>query len=534
MDKSLKFFLVFAIAAIILTIYLKITLVLFKNQFKADVNRNDKAATDLIEFAYDIHFNPPPDKIVVDNPYECTPTDLRPCKLDDPFSCIGCKSLISTCVHFEKDTTYVDFNGNESTIPANETSNDGYCLTQSNANQRCNPYHGDLVLVQTDPDSKESMLFCDCKNPGYIGNTDILGACDDVFICNGKIDDINQPLEDINCVCTDGMTPETINNVPTCTNPTVGDYKHYDDPLFYENVETVPKSRFVNDISGTGKFPGQKIRNPCKYCLFTGVHIPNGEMVMTDDEDGGWQCVMKDSKQRGLAIRRDPNHRLLKGAKGADAVIDVLLNAVLVHGYLKETTFEQMTGLFLIEHNKAISKYLNLNMDKKFAYIDLYKHDLVFPGSFGTMRMARFPGVYCTGPEVPGYIWDDFSFKCYFSNYIPSNRNPSGFDSYMETYGGGVFFERAPKCPPKHHSFITGNSFKQWWHYEDYNSAHYKKTVNGLMKYEITQAFKRSEAVKYIFTIHYLQQQESYHWGTSEADVFKKWFAITIPKDEDP
>lgn len=526
MDKSIIHFLIFVVVVLVVVIFLKITLVTFTRQMKKELQANVEE-NNLLDFAYDIHFNPPPDQIIIDNPYECTPLDLKPCTLDNGLSCAGCKSLLATCVHFPKDTKFIDYNGVESIIKANATENDGYCLTQVNSNQRCNPYHGDLVLIQTDPDSKESLLYCDCKNPGYIGNTELLGGCDTVFICNGKIDNLQQPLENIKCLCENDMISVTKNDVPTCVAPTVAEFTKYNDPSFFNNVETVPKDRFIDDVKN--RFPGQHLRNPCKYCLLTGNYVENGEMVPTDDD--GWQCVLRYSTKRGMPIRRHDTRRILRGSRGPDAVIDIKLYKLLIHGYLNETTFEQMTAMIRTSDNSDILKYLNVPIDKTYAFINLQKHELVFPESFGAMRMNRAPGVYCTGPQVPGIIWDDLSFHCYFSNTIPSNRNPGNYDTYIQNYAPGFDFATFPECPPKHHSVITGNSFKWWYHYEAYNSAHSKNVTNGLMKYEISQYFKRSQAVKYIMSIYNFDTSESNHYGTPNEALYDQWFAQTIPTE---
>nr|WOZ57614.1 PIF-1 [Menippe mercenaria nudivirus] len=530
MEFNMKFFIIFSICVLVIIIYVKITLVLFTNKFKTNIAENESQYSDLITFAYDIYFKPPTDKIVIENPYNCTPMDLRPCKLDDGLSCIGCKSLIARCINFTKDTTYIDHNGVETIIPANTSPNDGYCLTQTNPTQLCNPYHGDLVLVQTAPDALESMLYCDCKQPGLVGKSDILGSCDEPFICDGKVDDVNQPLEDIECQCENDMISTTSNNIPTCIIPTIEQFTDFDNPTFYDSIETVSKDRFNKNISGSGKFPGKFLKNPCKYCLFTGVYIANGEMVKTDDD--GWQCVMKSSKQRGLAIRRDRSSRLLKGAVGPDAVIDVKLKAIITQGYIHEVTFEQMTGIMEVGANESILKYLNVPRNLRYAYINLYGHELVFPGSFGSMYMTKFPGIVCDGPEVAFVIWDDFAYSCFFSNEIWHNRKPSGHSSYMIHYGFGMSFETAPKCPPKHHSILTGAAFNKWMEYENLNSAHSRIDVNGLAKYEIRQDFKDRDTVRYICSVFDFTTSTSKHFATESMDLYKKWYSHLIPKKD--
>lgn len=528
MDKSLLFFIILSVIFIVLAVIIKLSLVKFNKQFQSKLNKNQEAINDLFSFSYDIYFKAPPDTIVIENPYNCTPIDLQPCKINDPFSCIGCKSLIATCLHFEKDTPYIDFNGVEHTIPANVDINDGYCLTQNNPSQACNPYHGDLVLIQTDPDSLESMLYCKCKNPGYIGKSEIDGACDDVFICNGKIDDINQPLLEIKCECENGTVSQLINDVPSCTTPSVKEYTEFDNDFYFEGVETVDSDRFVDDISSIGRYPGAKLMNPCKYCLLTGKYIPNGEMVPTEDD--GWQCVLLNSKGGGLPIRRNKTNRVLKGISGPDAIINLNILELYVHGYLNETKFEQMTAIFSTHDNIDMLKYMGVPTNGLFTYLDLQPHQLVFPESFGSMSFINYPGVMCTGPQVWGVLWDDLVYHCDFTNEVPWDRNPKDHKSYKSYYKSNIIFATGPKCPAKHHSLMSSGAFRNWDKYEGFNSAHFPTVVNRLVKYEITQDFKSSTDIKYIMSTFNFSTGESVHYGSNNSDIYDQWFAITIPK----
>ncbi|QBB28633.1 PIF-1 [Homarus gammarus nudivirus] len=530
-DKSLIVFICLFVLFLVLTTFLKRSLTKFNSQLHTEFTKNEEAINHLFEFAYDIHFNPPPDNIIVDNPYECTPTDLRPCDINDPFSCAGCKSLISSCVHIDKDTKYIDADGNETTIAKNTNENDGYCLTQLNHSQACNPYHGELVMVQAGPKSREMMLYCDCKNPGFIGKTHLNGACNEVFICDGDIDDINQPLEKISCICKDYMVPQLSNHIPTCIAPMVKDYKGYEDENFYHGVETVDRDRFVGNISDIGNFPGSQIKNPCRYCLVTGNYVGNGTMVRT--EDGGWQCGLLNSQRRGLPIRRDPKYRILKGKAGPDAVIDVRVVKLYLHGYVYENVYGQKTAVLETAENIDILKYMNVKTDKKYAFIDLGGHQLVFPGSFGEMDIHMYPAIVCTGIEVPVLWVDDFQYKCDFSNNIPTDRNPAGHLAYTSIYQQHprIAFETAPACPPKHHSFLTGWTFKKWRFFEGYNSIHYRRVVNGLQKYEIKQGVIQSQKIKYMISVIDLKEEESAHYGAPNWSIYMEWYATLIIKD---
>ncbi|UHB41763.1 PIF-1 [Macrobrachium rosenbergii nudivirus] len=532
MEKPLITFIILCGVFIILTIILKVFMVNFNKKFETKIKDNTTDLSDIIKFSYDIYFNPPPDDFVIENPDACSATDRKTCSMKDPFSCSSCKSLLATCKHFAEDIKYVDSEGNTSIIPKNTTEDEGYCITQENISQMCNPYHGDLILIQPDKKSPNVRLFCDCKNPGYIGKTNINGACDEVFICNGKIDNINQPLTDIRCVCGDDYESILVNDVPSCVFSTVENFKGYDKDDFYGDIPLVSVDNFNSDIRNY--YPGKKLPDPCKYCMLTGDYIPNGKMVESDD---GWQCVTSKIDKGGLPIRRSLSQRLLAGTKGPDAVINLKVQNILIQGYQQNTEFEQIVVTFKVKDNKKILAYIDKDMleisPRQQGFLNLTNHELVFPGSFGSGRFISFPGTYCTGIEIP-FTWvDDFQYNCFFSNEIPHNRNPANHNSYYTNYGNNTFFDTAPNCPPKHHSFMTGGAFSQWKMYEGFNSAHSKRISNGLIKYEISQKFKNTSDVRYVLSQFSAPGGYANHYGAPNRNDFLKWYKYLIPREDE-
>ncbi len=535
MSKELIAFIVLAVIFLIITLFLKTTLNKFNKTFNARLTENEENVTKLREFSYDLYFKNPPNEIVVENPDDCTPSELKECILDNPYSCAGCKSLISTCVNFPKDTKYIDYNGKEIIIPKNKTANDGYCLTQKNPEQACNPYHGDLVLIQTDPNSLESMLYCECKNPGYIGNAEVNGACNEVFICDGKIDNINKPLEDINCICNDDESPTTISNTPVCTKAIVKTYDKYDDGVFYNNIETISIDRFTGDI--IKGFPGKELRNPCKYCLITGEYIENGTMVVSDD---GWQCALINAKTGiGLPIRRNPNYRILKGTAGPDGIINIKLESVIMQGFLFSTDFEQMTAKIKVSdaNNKKILQRMGMEIVNPYVYINLKGHELVFPGSFGELIMMNTPAVVCDGHIFPGWA-DDLFYTCYFDNFVPTDRVPKHYELTNVTWNVEnqplLITQSAPKCPKPSHNIFTGAVFKDWKRLENLNPSYYIKTHNQLNRYHVWESFKQNSEIRYIMFLHNFNFQYSTFFGTMNMDAFNTWKRNLIPiEDED-
>lgn len=232
-------------------------------------------------FSTDIQLDPFPENFDVSGIYDCNATSLKECLVDDPTTLFGCKELLVRCVHFEKDTEYLN-DGNSTMIPANATPNDGYALPVTNLASACNPYHGDLVLVSLDSDSTEYMMICSCKNPGYIGNLHILDSCENVFICNGKIDDINRPLDEINCICDDNQASfrYDLDGVPVCKILTVSEANKLSDdwssmvPWIHDRLLTT--SAFSRTIADNVK--SSVLLDPCRSSIHDmSVEIPGGK-----------------------------------------------------------------------------------------------------------------------------------------------------------------------------------------------------------------------------------------------------------------
>lgn len=165
------------------------------------------------------------------NEHDCNATSLHKCDITDARTLFGCRELMVKCQHFDVDTPYIDNTGNNDEtgqqkppiiIPRNDAPNEGYALAIRVLADSCNPYHGDLVLTSLNPTSKEYMMVCSCKNPGYIGNEHLLGNCTTLYVCNGHVDNINRPLNQIECACK--ATENSVrydDGVPVCKEMTV-------------------------------------------------------------------------------------------------------------------------------------------------------------------------------------------------------------------------------------------------------------------------------------------------------------------------
>jgi hypothetical protein len=231
---------------------------------------DDHRDVDIPRFKTDVFFEPYPSTVNIENRYDCNVKSLRVCDINDPTTLFGCKELTVRCHHFDKDTPYM-VQGDATIIPKNKSSTEGYALAITDITKSCNPYHGDLVLIASNKDSTEYMLICSCKNAGYIGNENLLGSCETVFVCNGKIDDINQPLEKINCQCPPEKNSERnkIDNVPYCAtmkvtaaNSRYSDWTHL---VRWINDRQIPISAYDRTIAGNLNV--KYLLNPCRNSL---------------------------------------------------------------------------------------------------------------------------------------------------------------------------------------------------------------------------------------------------------------------------
>lgn len=238
-------------------------------------------APDIPKFSANVHFDPYPSTTNIENQYDCNAQSLRKCDITDSSTLFGCKELTARCRHFDEDVKYYR-DGKESIIPKNSSPNEGYALAITTLADACNPYHGDLVLVAANRESTEYMLICSCKNPGFIGNEHLLGNCSDVFICDGKVDNIDQPFENIQCVCDTGKISKRANktDAPVCEVMTVKDANEkladWTDLLDFKGRDTLNIRHFNATLRGNLKV--RELVNPCLYAINDySINIPDAE-----------------------------------------------------------------------------------------------------------------------------------------------------------------------------------------------------------------------------------------------------------------
>lgn len=499
---------------LICTILIVVVLYLLWLFRKIEFDRNQDR--ELYNFSADIHFNPFPTEINVSNPYVCTGENLKPCKLDDQTSCIGCQSMIARCVNFPNDTLYFDSDGNEYTIPKNEDPNDGYCLTLTNdININCNVFHGDLAIVKLDPDDQTSMFFCNCKNPGLIGNTSLLGACDIPFICNGEIDEINQPIEDIKCKCPLGqISTQNNENIPICVDMTIAQANNagiLNDVLQSVDIDTTPIENYNPQLQNRLTSVKELI-HPCKLCPLTQKRIPNG-IYGTMQNEKFCSIHMGNVSYRnsylGIPYRRSPHERLLVGdIGGPDAVLGAYWHELVIY---EDFEFRHQTTLYKIEYqlNEDIYKALNLN-PLEFYWI---KSDTLMVGlhiATPPVNFDKIPGSSC---------WEQWpNYDCTFSVDMMDGtnlRNVPFNNNVLEYIAPNSNILRTPQVVRPSGPFLFRDA---WDGMQDLNQSvdGWVKEINGeLYPYFTINGFTSSSVRQSIFA----ENAQMISWGFRRRDV---------------
>lgn len=220
------------------------------------------------------------DTIVSNNKFDCNIHTLHVCLLNDVSTLFGCNELNVKCEHFNDDITAHE-NGHQITIPRNEHPNEGYALPITQRSDLCNPFHGDYVLVALDTTSTEYMLLCQCREPGYIGNESLLGSCNTVFMCDGKIDNINQPINKIQCICDPSQKNDRlIDGLPVCKSLSILEANEkFDDWSTVLNWNDLP-TQSINIFNPTirGNLKTSKLVDPCQRSILDySIRVDTGQ-----------------------------------------------------------------------------------------------------------------------------------------------------------------------------------------------------------------------------------------------------------------
>jgi len=466
----------------------------------------------LLTFSADLVFEPFPQTIDISNPDVCSGYDLKPCRLNDATSCIGCQNLISSCVHFDNDTEYIDYDGQKSIIPKNEDSNDGYCLSVVYTEDFCNLYHGDMALVQIEPASTDTMLICNCRNPGLIGNTSIKGACDTVFICDGKIDDINKPLSEINCKCPKSSINERLNDIPNCRIRNIYEANDILDDILIKPDRNLllPNDAEFFDPNIYQNIGASHLINPCISCPVTGKRILNSAIATFGRNNKSCSLNFADhfknnrNEYFGIPYRRSPDDRLLVGSIGPDAILGVYWNELLIYAGL-EGVMQRFVFLFNSTSNSEFFDRLELDKSKRYAIaVDELLLGVNLP----------IPNVKKSGPEsICSSFWP--TYKCQWIPDAP-NSNVTHFTSNItpiDTKSNTLSYTPYRDISG---SFLWGKD--NWYHMMDLNYWFVEKEVNidtVIQKYVTNN--------ENYFTNYFADRVKFMCWGFRANDTNGEW-----------
>lgn len=265
-----------------------------------DADTTDAAASKTISALYglpsfsapQVHFEPFPHKIAIENEFDCNAKSLRTCAMDDPRTLFGCRELHVSCHHFDQETIHYE-NGLPNKIPPNRGPNEGYALAIPVTAEVCNPYHGDLALVTLSASSRQYVLLCRCKNPGFVGKATLLGDCTVPTICGGRVVSLDRELRDLECQCKPHEhSVRYEDGLPACKTLLVHEandrFDDWTDLLAWDNDRTLPTRYFSATIAQNVR--SRVLLDPCRNALTdTRIEIPKGRY---DAQHG--QCLLTD------------------------------------------------------------------------------------------------------------------------------------------------------------------------------------------------------------------------------------------------
>lgn len=324
-----------------------------------------------------INFNYDHNKTIQNN-LTCNITTLQPCSMKNKTSCFGCKNLTSSCQHFESDTK-AKIGDEEFTIPANKSPDEGYCLPLTVFATKCNPYHGDFIIGGIED---RYGLFCICKDPGVVTNTELNGPCETrsnavpyPFV------DINVPLDQLQLQCPPGTTSgRTESNIPTCFPNLVSDAGEY---RLATQTEQGNFNSYLNQ-------PTEVVLtyDPCKYCLATNERVESASLTK---QGNGYVCK---GSTEALPIRRDPNARLLSGDTGPDAILKLPDRYILFQVLPSKFGVIEIPSYYLITFQSMrnwdpwlVKQEQVVGGDTLYFYYFDASHQIYFPFSFNTLTL---------------------------------------------------------------------------------------------------------------------------------------------------
>lgn len=370
----------------------------------------------LHKFSTNFSFDEYPSDLNIHNKFDCDVKDLKTCIVGDFTTLYGCRQLAVRCIHFNSDTE-CHVKGEKFVIPKNKSISEGYALPIIHLADECNPFHGDFILIASNNKATEYMLICQCKHPGFIGNDHVLGNCSGVRVCKGKIDNINKPLREINCLCNDNETSNRNQNdeVPVCRELSISEanqkYTDWTTKVVWENSRTIAKSIFNKTIADNLNVT--KLLNPCSNSLID-MSVENKNAFYSEKYK---TCAVRGE---GIPIK----NKLLNPSNFTIKISDLEIKLETIDAVIHTDPYSGLRltdrvgnlrqKIVVFTKMPVYNKYLNENdKDEKMLYIHL-------EGSVGFGKFAQLFDDRCSALHLIGASCAPIPFvsdyKC-FTNY---------------------------------------------------------------------------------------------------------------------
>nr|CAR40193.1 putative per os infectivity factor PIF-1 [Chelonus inanitus] len=355
--------------------YIMVTVAFFVLIICSLINTDPELTRDNLQpFSSKARFLPLPDDTdLPDIPENIPKIYKQKCKIDDVNSCSKYPNTV--CERFDKETkVHFSTDSSRSTIIKNKDPNEGYCMNIHHLSNRCNIFHGYWALIKKSNEDNSYMKVCVCYRPGYIGNLKLFDACETPFICDGKVNDINNKFESIECVCKKEEESTRFKNkdddveFPVCTPKKITNVVNWASilipPEFKDNLIDAD-AHYPADIASNIK-PLDKLIDPCSICPLTGQQTGAEAIHAFSGSDATVFCATR-KRDWGIPFRRRPDNRLLRGNFGPDGVLALKWDKIIVEDDGVGTNPQRFTYIISpCNENKKFYDTLNIEY-KQFA-----------------------------------------------------------------------------------------------------------------------------------------------------------------------
>lgn len=327
---------------------------------------------------------------------------LRLCNVSEGsracFRCVESRRFVRECIHLSKPVTVTNSNNVTLSIPANDTSDYGWCLPSEFRNisfvddkpipvnqgtlRNCNPNTGDWLLVRADAyrnvkenaarDNNVNSLdpsynwICRCRYPALMTNLyDLSSDCARPVGCQpgGELDEQSRtgkidPYANGRCVCDarhKASFEPTIG--PVCQGKTIVDYglANLNDESIVDYLPISAISREMLSLLTDVDANNIKLPNPCHVDAFWKRKLTDNEcrLVEYNDTAGNRMAFCVSSSENYVAFRRTSDYLLNNHGKYPNACVYVGARDILDEDKRKfrpTNHREYVDNLFVLSH----------------------------------------------------------------------------------------------------------------------------------------------------------------------------------------